>query len=134
MIVKPKNTAMASNSKLSTTFLLLIVLGFISLSTSCTYNKEDELYGTACDTSNVKYSVEIKGILSSSCLNCHNSTSQQGGVNLASYENVKEWVDNGGLLESVIRENNPMPKGAPRLASCKINQIRAWINKGAPNN
>jgi hypothetical protein len=125
---------MTSNSKLNTTFLLLFVLGFIFLNAACTYNKEDELYGTACDTTNVKYSVEIQGILSSSCLNCHNSISQQGGVNLGSYQNVKEWVDNGGLLESVIRENNPMPKGAPRLSSCKINQIRAWINKGAPNN
>jgi hypothetical protein len=125
---------MTSTIKLNTTFLLLFILGFTFLNAACTYNKEDELYGIVCDTTNVKYSVEIQGILSSSCLNCHNSISQQGDVNLGSYQNVKEWVDNGGLLESVIRENNPMPKDAPRLSSCKINQIRAWINKGAPNN
>ena len=118
--------------------LQIILVFFFCMSiccfTACTYNKEAELYGVGCDTSSVRYSVEIKNILSSSCLNCHNSISQQGGVNLGTYENVKEWVDNGLLLESIIRENNPMPKGAPRLSACSINQIRAWINKGAPQN
>jgi len=125
---------MISKSKLNKMLLLFFVLGLIFLNAACTYNKEDELYGIACDTTTVKYSLEIKNILSASCIQCHNTNDVQGDANLDSYENVKKWVDNGLLLESIIREDNPMPKGAPRLSACKINQIRAWINKGAPNN
>lgn len=125
---------MTSTIKLNTTCLLLFILGFTFLNAACTYNKEDELYGIVCDTTNVRYSAEIKNIISANCLGCHNGTNSRGDVNLETYELVKESVDRKEFLESMIDPVDPMPKDAPRLSSCKINQIRAWINKGAPNN
>ena len=114
--------------------MLLSFLFTFNILWSCTYNKENELYGLTCDTTNVRYSVEIKNLVSVSCLGCHNGQDSQGGVNLETYELVKESVDKKEFLESVIDEMDPMPKGGPRLPSCRINQIRAWINQGAPNN
>jgi mono/diheme cytochrome c family protein len=111
------------------TFILILIFS------SCTYNKEEELYGLDCDTSNVRYSVEIKNILDASCLSCHAGSAVAGaGIKLDSYQEVKKYVDQDLLLESITEENNYMPKGGPRLSSCKIDQIRSWINKGAPNN
>jgi mono/diheme cytochrome c family protein len=124
---------MNSLKYLNPLMLLSFLLAFNILA-SCTYNKEDELYGIACDTTNVRYSVEIKNVVSASCVGCHNGQDSQGGVNLETYELVKESVDKKEFLESIINEVDPMPKGGPRLSSCRINQIRAWINQGAPNN
>jgi mono/diheme cytochrome c family protein len=116
-----------------TTLLCFFLLIFTNI--SCTYNKEEELYGLACDTSNVRYSVEIKNILNASCLGCHSGSASAGaGIKLDAYENIKFYVDQNVFLESMTRETNYMPKGAPRLSSCKIDQIKSWINKGAPNN
>jgi len=45
-------------------------------------------------------------------------------------------VNNGNLVNVI--EHNPgysqMPQGLPQLASCTINKIVAWVNRGAPNN
>jgi mono/diheme cytochrome c family protein len=113
-------------------FPILVLMVTIS---SCTYNNEEELYGLACKTENVRYSVEIKNILNASCLGCHAGNASAGaGIKLDYYAEVKKYVDFNLFLESMTRENNSMPKGAPRLSSCKIDQIRSWIENGAPNN
>jgi mono/diheme cytochrome c family protein len=109
-------------------FSAVIITSFIG----CTYNKEDQLYAPECDTTAVTYNKNIKEIMEVSCLNCHGQDADNlgGGLKLGKYEDVNVLSDD--ILNSVIRENNPMPKNAPRLSSCKINQIRAWINQGKP--
>ncbi len=103
---------------------------------SCYYDKEELLYGAnLCDTSAVKYSVQIISILNSSCISCHGGTAANGGgIKLGTYNDVKVYATNGSLLNAVTRTNNPMPKGAPRLADCRIAELRTWIRNGAPNN
>lgn len=103
---------------------------------SCSYKNEEDLYGVVvCDTANVRYNVEIKNILQASCLNCHGGTAATGGgVQLGDYASVKSVADNGWLLDALTRTINTMPKGTGKLPNCKIAEIRAWIQKGAPNN
>lgn len=116
-------------------FLTSVIVFLLLAGASCTYNKEEELYGLACDTSNVRYSVEVKNILNASCLGCHSGSASAGaGIKLDSYEDVKFYVEQNMFIESMTRQNNYMPKGAPRLSSCKIEQIKSWIKKGGPNN
>ena len=114
-------------------FVVFISVIFLS---SCYYDKEDLLYGPSqCDTSAVKYSVQVSSILNASCLSCHSGTAAAGGgIKLDNYAAVKVAADNGSLLSSVTRSVNPMPKGSSRLNECRIAELRTWIRNGAPNN
>lgn len=39
------------------------------------------------------------------------------------------------LYNSVSANGVPlMPKGGPALPNCKLDEIRIWVNAGAPNN
>ncbi|XVJ67617.1 MAG: cytochrome c [Lacibacter sp.] len=108
----------------------------VCLISSCYYDKEELLYGAnKCDTSNVKFSVQISGIINSSCISCHGGTAASGGgVKLGTYADVKVYADNGLLLNAVTRFTNTMPKGGPRLSDCRIAEIRTWLRNNAPNN
>jgi hypothetical protein len=119
--------------KLKIVFLFLIISGVFS---ACYYDKEELLYGAGnCDTVNVKYSVQIIGIMNSSCISCHGGTAANGGgIKLGSYNDIKTYADNGALLNAVTRTVNPMPKGGTRLSNCRIAELRTWIRNGAPNN
>jgi len=116
--------------------LLLLVVGTLILS-SCYYDKEDLLYGSNCDTSNVTYSSTITTLLNNyGCLGCHVGSNPSGGINLETHANVKTVVANGGLFGAVTHSSGfkPMPDGAAKMNSCDINKIKVWIDAGAPNN
>jgi hypothetical protein len=105
--------------------------------TSCYYHKEDILYGTNCDTTNVKYSSTIKSLLNNySCLSCHAGANPPGGINLETYANVKTMVDNGRLYGAITHAGGfrPMPDGGSKMNFCDINKIKAWMDAGAPDN
>jgi mono/diheme cytochrome c family protein len=123
------NLKMMKSAQSITLFLCVVLL--LSFN-GCTYNKEDQLYALDCDTTSVTYNKDIREIMEVSCINCHGADADVLGAGLKtdSYEAVKALADD--ILASVIRENNPMPKNAPRLSSCKINLLRAWINQGKP--
>ena len=92
-----------------------------------------------CDSTNVKYSVQVKSILSLNCYSCHAatlSTSLGGGIVLDNYAALSFWSTNGVLLDNIMQGpgSNPMPKNAAKLSNCDIAKIRAWINSGSPNN
>jgi hypothetical protein len=116
--------------------IIFCMLGITLFFTSCYYDKEDLLYaGSKCDTSNVKFSVQINTILNSGCITCHGGTAANGGgIKLGTYADVKTYADNGLLLNAVSRTINPMPKGGSRLSDCRIAEISTWIRNKAPNN
>ena len=116
--------------------LLLLATGILILS-GCYYNKEDLLYGSNCDTTNVTYSLTITGLLNNyGCLGCHVGGNPSGGINLETHANVKTVVDNGRLFGAITHSSGfkPMPDGAAKMNPCDINKIKAWIDAGAPNN
>jgi hypothetical protein len=113
---------------------LVTVLATAILPTSCTTNKADTY--TLCDTNSVTYSQTITSILNPSCNVCHSGASPSANINLATYDDVKIYVNNGSFLGCIVHDANysPMPKGGSKLDDCKIAQIKKWISAGAPNN
>jgi len=103
---------------------------------SCRYDNEEEMLGmAACDTSNVRYSVEIISILQSRCFECHGGTATNGGgLQLEQYAVLKLTAQNGLLVDAITRQVNQMPKGRMALTAGQIAQIRTWVRNGAPNN
>ncbi len=116
---------------------VLLILFFLN---SCTKQNEETLIQqtgvTPCDTTNMSYANDIVPILEYNCVSCHNPTNSNLGVILTDYNDVMTEVNNGNLVNVI--EHNPgypqMPQGLPQLASCTINKIVAWVNRGAPNN
>jgi len=115
---------------------IVSVVSLILIS-GCYYHKEDLLYGSTCDTTNVTYSSTITGLLNNyGCLGCHIGGNPPAGINLETYANVKTVIDNGRLYGAITHSAGfrPMPDGAAKMNSCDINKVKAWIDSGAPNN
>jgi len=114
-----------------------IISAVILMFSSCYYDKEEALYlgNIPCDTSNVRYSVQVVQILNQYCISCHSAAAPSGGVPLETYEQVKTYTLNGQLLRSVKHTGpSPMPQNAPKLSDCKISTLELWFNAGCPNN
>lgn len=102
---------------------------------------------------NVSFSEDIQPIFQGNCATsgCHDSGTQESGVNLSSYQNA---IDSEGVQyqELVINPENPdgsplvdkiepspeigerMPFEGNPLTQSEIDSIRAWIEDGAPDN
>jgi hypothetical protein len=117
--------------------LLTAILPLAFLTWGCYYDDEETLYPqTACDTSNITYSLTVNPVLQSNCSQCHNSVSPSGGIDLASYDAVVAAVNTGRVLGAINHETgySPMPKNADKLGDCQIAQVTKWIDLGMPNN
>jgi len=114
---------------------LLLPLMFICFFSSCYYDNEEELYPNAipCDTAAVTFSDNIEPIISASCAipSCHVPIGSANGV-FQSYSGIKSKVDNGSFMDRVIIQQDMPPNGD--LSSCEIEQLKIWIDEGAPNN
>lgn len=89
-----------------------------------------------CDSSQFTYSANVRPVLETNCLGCHNGSAPDGGfIPLDTYSGVKDMVDLDLLLPAITHTGiNPMPKNGSKLSDCKIAIIRRWIESGAPNN
>jgi len=118
--------------------LVVILVGFAS----CSKQSEDVLAqksGTAgCDTTSVRYSVDVVQILQANCYECHGAGSNagSGGIILEGYSHLQTWAGNGYLLGTITHASGyvAMPYLRPQLPDCEISKIRAWIDQGAKNN
>src|ERR1044072_8583624 len=110
----------------------------------CYYHKADQVYPSpvnTCDTTNVRYSVEIKSILDANCKSCHDGTASVSGIDLYDHETISFFALDGqftyGTLLSAVMHTGgapEMPQGGPKLPDCDINKIAAWVHDGAPDN
>jgi len=119
--------------------LILSAGAFMASFIGCSKKSEDKLAPPIpCDTLNVSYQTQIVSILQENCYPCHGngSTAGSGGINLASYVNLKVYADNGFLVGNVTHAPGfvGMPYGKPPLPACEMNTIVAWVNQGAINN
>lgn len=114
----------------------LLTLFSLLLFCSCTYNKEELLYNNACDTGNVKYSVQVQTTLTANCTGCHSGVTAQGGILLDDFTNVRAAALSGRLLGAISHTPGyrAMPDLSPKLPECRIAEIRTWIRNGMPNN
>jgi mono/diheme cytochrome c family protein len=90
----------------------------------------------ACDTVNVSYLTDVRPIISTYCLGCHNASAPQGGIALSTFDQVNATVTSGRLIGSIehLAGFSAMPKNQAKLSACRIALIRNWINQGALNN
>jgi hypothetical protein len=89
-----------------------------------------------CDTLNVTYGATIWPLIQTNCYGCHSGANPSGGIPLIDYNSVVAAANSGKLYGSVSHSPGfvAMPKNAPKLSDCKIDQIRIWIENGKPNN
>jgi len=126
--------------------LVFVLTAFVLLAVlfeGCFYDKVDQQYpGGTCDTTVVRYSVEIKAILDANCSSCHQGSAPVSGINLYDYATISALALDGkyvygSLLSAVLHEGgnpNQMPQGGAKLPQCELNKFTAWVNRGAPNN
>lgn len=106
---------------------------------SCYYDIEEELYPSSgsCDTSDVRYSLTVAGLLQDyGCTGCHGGAAPSGNISLEGYNNVKVAAANGKLYGTISHAEGfaPMPQGGNKMTACHINKIKAWIDAGTPEN
>lgn len=90
----------------------------------------------ACDTTNVTFSEHVWPTIETYCFGCHSGPQPNGGISLVDYNAVVVQANNGNLFGAINHEAGykPMPKNAPKLSECKIDQVKIWIEDGTPNN
>ena len=122
--------------------LIVMIIGLMIFQ-GCYYDKADQQYPVygGCDTTVVRYSVEITAILDANCKSCHDGANSVSKIDLYDYNTISALALDGQytygtLLSAVMHTGSvmPMPQGAPKLSACDINAITAWVNRGAPNN
>lgn len=86
-----------------------------------------------CDSTASGFAAVIQPMMTKYCVGCHAYPNAGAGVDLSSHLGVKNAI-NQGLMKSLEHTGYyPMPKGGSKLSDCEINQVRKWIQKGAPN-
>ncbi len=124
------------NWKLSFVMTVITLSGLSMAVSGCKWDSEEALFNTVtCDTTSISYSKTIKPMLANSCVGCHNSGFESGGVSLETHKDVRVYAKNGLLMGTVRHEPgfSAMPKGGQKFSDCQIQQLQAWVNKGAPN-
>ncbi len=91
-----------------------------------------------CDTLNVRFSTTIQPLISTRCQGCHSGNAPSGNIKLTNYTEIVAQVNNQKLWGSINYQAGykpmPYPAGSAKMPDCQLNQIRIWIQQGAPNN
>jgi len=122
------------------TLFVAIFITVVSLN-GCKKENEENLFPedlTNCDTTAViSYSANLLPLFQSQCYSCHSAQAQLGGFNMEDFTTLKASSVNGTLYEVLtLPRSNPraMPPGGTSLPDCDILKIKAWADRGAPNN
>ena len=117
---------------LSISCMIIIACCFMGNFTGCYYDKE---VSTCIDTA-ASYINNIKPIIEANCVTCHSPAGAGGNHDYSTHPGLAEVAKNGLLVGAIThaRGFSPMPKNRAKLTDCQINQIKRWINAGAPNN
>lgn len=117
--------------------LTLLPLSFFIL--GCTTSTYDDI-GEIQDedpTERVTFQ-DVAFIFEDNCTACHSNPPQNGApMSLTNYVEIKEAVENRGLLDRISRAegaDGAMPLGGPRLPQQQIDLIVQWNQDGLPEN
>lgn len=117
------------SNKNATTFgiiLATILLGFLSCGNSQMMSNQ---FSSNYQSEDIGYETHVQPIIKNFCLTCHGKPDPIAGVNLTTYEHVRELTENGPLLERINDEKYPMPEGG-----LMPERERAIIQQWADNN
>jgi hypothetical protein len=108
-----------------------VLTGYILLSYGCYNDKEELLYGPACDGVTPSFVANVNPIIQSSCAipDCHAAGSTNGPGALTSYSQIK----NAAIAIQSAVVSRYMPK-VGSLSRDQIKAINCWVKAGAPNN
>ena len=97
--------------------------------------------GANCDTTGtIGFTAQVKPILETYCVSCHNASIASGGINLDGYAQVKtqaETLRNGtSILVGSVRQLSGFVAMPPstKLDECSIRKVELWIEQGVLNN
>ncbi len=116
-------------------FRNFLLFGTITLfTTSCSNNSTDDLTGSFPLVEVAKYNENVKPIIDANCVSCHATSPINGAsIPLVTYQQVKNAVLTGGLINRISRQNGDgdlMPLGGPRMPQNTINVIVQWEANG----
>ncbi len=117
------------------TFSLTLLL--IGMLPCCTYHSlEDIDPRVACDTTAITFQRTIRPILNNNCIVCHSGSSPANGLDYEKFSDVVIVANDGRLVGAINHRAGfePMPRFAPKLATCDIHKIEIWISEGSLNN
>jgi len=88
-----------------------------------------------CDTVNVSFANHILPLVQQQCEGCHTYPGASAGIILSDHNSISSVALNGQLY-GVTHGSAGYPLMPPSgsLMQCELNQIRIWIEDGAPNN
>ncbi len=112
--------------------IVLTILGTASVIvlTQCDLSKKaNDKESPKPELKNVTYQTHIKPIMDESCVGCHGGNGAAAGLNLETYEEVKQAVEQNHLLDRIHSENAPMPPGN-LLPSLEQDVIDHWVENG----
>lgn len=117
---------------------VLAGLAFMALPSGCYWDNEEDLYGpdptVNCDTTNIRFSVEIKQIMADHCNTCHLSTGPTySSIPYETYDQFKAVALNGKLVHRINDVGSPMPETG-LMSLCNRLKIEAWVKAGALDN
>lgn len=89
-----------------------------------------------CNTENVGFAATVQPIINTHCRGCHSGGSPSGNVNLSTYSGIAAVANSGRLYGAIAHQPGfiAMPQGGAKLSQCSIDQVKNWIDAGAPNN
>ena len=114
---------------------VLITLLFMLVIAGCYYDKKELLYPPKkvdCSTIKASFKNDIFPLITTRCAtaNCHSAAAASGGAVYTDYEKIKARADLIRARAVILRD---MPQDS-RLSEDQINQLRCWLDSGAPNN
>lgn len=114
--------------KKSLVFFIVTIL-YIGIISSCTSDSENDLIEPIDETEDITYTENVKSIIDTNCIGCHNSPPVAGApMPLLTFDQVKEAVQNRDLI-SLINSNDAnerMPLGGQPLTQQQIEIIEQW--------
>ena len=118
--------------KKNTYLICVLFLGTVLVS-GCSNDSASDLSGSG-NIDQVTYTNTVKRIIDNNCISCHAATTINGApMSLTTYENVKQAVQNRGLLDRISRaqgEPGMMPNGGTRLPQAIIDKVFTWSAQG----
>ncbi len=115
----------------------LLLIGSMTLY-GCTANTFDDLEPVQTNEVETVTFQDIKFVFDNICQQCHSNPPQNGApMPLVTFDNVREAVQNRGLLDRISRPDGApglMPLGGPRLPQTTIDLIMQWNDDGLLEN
>jgi len=94
--------------------------------------EEQMMEENECNLEGVTYNAVVKDILSG----CQGSSCHGAGTGreMTDFASAKSYAQNGRIIGALNRDSgfSAMPQGGAKLAQCKIDQVKAWIDADYP--